>query len=125
MAKKIYISGKITGDNGYREKFARASKQLSDAGYSPVNPTVIALRGVNWKIAMRVVLRLMLFSDGVALLPDWEESKGAKIEERLAREVGIVVKPIAEWLEHATWVNAKFEKVRRKMVDYLPNEAEE
>jgi hypothetical protein len=40
----------------------------------------------------------MLNSDGLALLPDWEESKGARIEERLAREVGIPVKPIEEWI---------------------------
>jgi hypothetical protein len=30
------------------------------------------------------------------------ESKGAKIEERLAREVGLPVKPIAEWIKGET-----------------------
>jgi hypothetical protein len=41
----------------------------------------------------------MLKSDGVALLPDWSESKGAMIEASLAQEVGIPVKPIEEWME--------------------------
>jgi hypothetical protein len=41
----------------------------------------------------------MLKSDGVALLPDWSESKGAMIEASLAQEVGIPVKPIEEWVE--------------------------
>ena len=95
---KIYISGKITGDNDYRAKFLRAGNKLFDAGYYPVNPALLALKGTPWEKAMRDVLKAMLDCDGVALIPDWKRSKGAKIEERLAREVGIPVKPIEEWI---------------------------
>jgi hypothetical protein len=47
---------------------------------------------------MRTAISLMLRCDGVALLPDWKQSKGAKIEARLARDLGIAVKAAKEWL---------------------------
>lgn len=96
---KIYISGKITGDNDYRLKFLRAEASLLEAGYLPVNPAFMALKETSWDKAMRKVVPAMLRCDGVALLPDWEDSKGAMIEARLAREVGIPVKPIEDWIE--------------------------
>jgi hypothetical protein len=39
----------------------------------------------------------MLQCDGVALLPDWKQSKGAKIEERLARELSLDVRTCEVW----------------------------
>ena len=98
MRKKIYISGKITGDSNYRQKFVQAGNKLFDAGYCSVNPALLVPKAFNWNDAMRIVLKVMLDCDGVALLPDWKKSTGAKIEERLARETGILVKPIEEWL---------------------------
>jgi hypothetical protein len=50
---------------------------------------------------MRIVLAVMLQCDGVALLPDWEDSRGAKIEERLAGELGIETLPIDGWIKRA------------------------
>jgi hypothetical protein len=99
--KKIYLSGKITGDEEYRIKFLRAENKLYNAGYYPVNPAAFVLPGTPWEEAMRRVLALMLRCDGVALLFDWRGSKGAKIEERLARDVGMTVKPFEEWI-HGT-----------------------
>lgn len=96
---KLYISGKITGDNDYRVKFLRAENKLFDAGHYPVNPAAFVLKGTQWDEAMRTVLKIMLNCDGVALLPDWRESKGAKIEVRLAHELGIPVKPLEEWIK--------------------------
>jgi hypothetical protein len=97
--QKIYISGKITGDPYYAIKFRSAEHPLEKAGYAPVNPCLVVPADCeSWTEAMKLALRAMLVCDGVALLPDWKKSKGAKIEERLAREIGIPVKPLAEWI---------------------------
>jgi hypothetical protein len=96
---KIYISGKITGDSGYREKFLDAADSLENAGYDPLNPAALDIPGDDWNAAMREALNLMLKSEGVALLDGWSESKGATIEARLAQDVGIPVKPLREWLK--------------------------
>jgi hypothetical protein len=94
---KLYISGKITGDNDYRRKFIFAGIDLCAAGYNAVNPVLYVKPGTDWNAAMRTALKIMLDCDGVALLSDWLESKGAKIEAGFARELGIPVKPIEEW----------------------------
>jgi hypothetical protein len=96
--KKIYISGKITGDPDYFEKFNSEESRLTNHGYYPANPAFLVDENEkDWNKAMKIALREMLLCDGVSLLPDWQESRGAKIEERLARELGIEVRPCAEW----------------------------
>ena len=97
MRKRIYISGKITGEADYHIKFLCAENKLFNEGYCPVNPASFVARGTCWEKAMRTVLRAMLECDGVALLPDWRKSKGARIEKRLALEIGMPVKPIKDW----------------------------
>jgi hypothetical protein len=97
----IYISGKITGDSGYRQKFLDAAASLRRAGYCPLNPAPLGMPVDDWSAAMREALRLMLESGGVAVLPGWRKSRGAKIEVHLARGLGIPVKPLREWLKEA------------------------
>jgi hypothetical protein len=94
---KLYLCGRVTGDNNYRVKFLRAENELYDAGFYPVNPAACIPAGTEWRQAMREAISLMLWCDGVALLCDWKESKGAKIEVNLARGIGIPVKSIREW----------------------------
>jgi hypothetical protein len=103
MHKKLYISGKITGDDNYVQKFKQAEDVLLNGGYFPVNPVAhVPPKYASWDTAMRLVLKTMLDCDGVALLPDWKESKGAKIEARLASDLRMPVKPVEEWLEEVS-----------------------
>jgi hypothetical protein len=95
---KLYLCGRVTGDDDYRVKFMRAENKLYDAGFYPVNPAACILAGTEWRQAMREAISLMLRCDGVALLADWGESKGARIEARLALSLGIPVMPIDRWL---------------------------
>ena len=95
--KKIYIAGKITGDKNYYKKFLSEEDRLYDLGYEPVNPAAIIEPNIIWPEAMKITIRKMLLCDGVSLLPDWKKSRGAKIEARLARELGMDVRPSEQW----------------------------
>jgi len=95
--KKIYICGKVTGDPGYREKFLEEEDRMFSFGYEPVNPAAFISRNEEWSKAMRIAIRAMVLCDGVSLLPDWRKSKGAKIEARLARELGMDVRASKKW----------------------------
>lgn len=94
---KLYLCGKVTGDAHYRDKFLDGENELYEAGFYPVNPAACIPPETGWKEAMRKAVSLMLQCDGVALLPDWKESKGAKVEVTLAKSIGIPVKSISEW----------------------------
>jgi hypothetical protein len=96
---KLYIAGKVTGENGYKIKFYNAAMWLRVAGYSVCSPAEHGLENAAWRDAIRCLIPKMLECDGVALLPDWRRSRGAKIEARLAREVGIPVRPVRGWLK--------------------------
>jgi hypothetical protein len=72
--------------------------KLYDAGYYPVNPASCIPANTDWFQAMREAIALMLRCDGIALLPDWRQSRGAKIEVRLARELGMDVRLLDGWI---------------------------
>ncbi len=42
--KRIYLSGKITGDPNYRDKFAKAEAHYKTFGHAVMNPAVLPLR---------------------------------------------------------------------------------
>jgi hypothetical protein len=96
---KIYISGKITGDENYEAKFAEAERRLREAGFRDVvNPVLFAKKDEDWKVSMRRDMAYLTHCDAVALLPDREGSHGVKIEVGLARELGISVRAIEDWI---------------------------
>ena len=72
---KIYIAGKITGDPNYREKFTEVAKELRQRGDSVMNPACLSEDKE-------------FCCDATVLLPDWQDSRGARIELQTAESLG-------------------------------------
>lgn len=91
--KKIYIAGKVTGENYeacYR-KFAQAETAVVSLGAMPVNPMRINKKDEAWGRAMVNCLEALLSCESVLLLPDWEQSGGAKLEYDFAKRIGLKI----------------------------------
>ena len=86
--KKCYNSGKITGLPylvAYNN-FRFADREIESRGYKPVNP--LAERWLSpsapWILHMIVDIWHLLWCDAVYFQNNWEQSKGARIEFRVA-----------------------------------------
>lgn len=98
---RIYVSGKMTGLPFLNyPAFIAAGLQLTGAGFDVVNPATLdhSRHDGSWASHMRVDIRALMDCDGVALLPGWESSKGARVEWRLALDLGMEVRDLADWL---------------------------
>ena len=98
----LYVSGPVTGvRDGNRPAFDQAARELNAAGYRARVPHADVAPGTPWVAAMRTTLMAILAqADGLALLPGWKLSRGARLEEHLARSLGMPVMTVAEWLHH-------------------------
>lgn len=82
-----YISGAITSDPNYRQKFADAEMVLDHLGYSVLNPTILP-DGLTYDEYMAIDLRFVEAADTLVMLPDWIRSHGAPIERNHALKLG-------------------------------------
>ena len=91
MKEKIYLSGTITGDAGYRENFEAGVRHFVDLGWSRkdiVNPVEYCPEGWSWRRCMWRCVRLLLRCGYVGMLPNWRDSRGARIEHQIAQLTG-------------------------------------
>ena len=91
---KIYISGKITDTDieQTREKFRAACDFLREMGQDPINPLENGLPFDSpWEQHILRDIELLMGCGGIFLLPDWVESRGARIEHAVAKEMGLLI----------------------------------
>ena len=93
MAERIYISGKITGiENEASGLFENAEILISSAGYEPVNPMKLKHEhDKSWHSYMREDVKALCECDGIFMLENWTDSKGAIIEHTIALYLGLEV----------------------------------
>lgn len=97
---KLYLAGKM-GDlpECNYPAFHAAAAQLRAAGYEVVSP---AEQGwppsMPWDWYLRRDIPLVCECAGVALLPDWRHSEGAKLEVSVAHGLGMPTASCSVWL---------------------------
>lgn len=89
--KRIYIAGKMSGlpDFGYPLFNAEATR-LRALDYIVCNPAENPEPPCgSWNEYMRMAIAQLITCDTIALLPGWENSRGANIERKLAVDLGM------------------------------------
>ncbi|MEY5100262.1 MAG: hypothetical protein RJA36_2981 [Pseudomonadota bacterium] len=89
--KRVYLSGPMSGiaDNNF-PAFHRAAAQLRASGLDVVSPAEIQEAGT-WELCLRADIRELCTCDAIALMPGWENSKGAQLELHVAHRLGMEV----------------------------------
>jgi hypothetical protein len=92
--KRVYIAGPMTGYVEHNfPAFHAAAARLREAGWEPINPAENF--GGRTDLPRGSYIRadavLLAQCDAIAMLPGWQESRGAKQEYLFAHEVGMPV----------------------------------
>lgn len=89
--KTVYISGPITHNPDYIVDFKRAEDTLKKTNVLPINPVSFSRPGFSWDYYMRKDIRLLMGADVILMLRGWWRSKGARLERKIAKAIGIKV----------------------------------
>ena len=86
--KKIaYISGAITEEPDYRDRFVYAENYLEKSGYVVLNPAVLPVGMAHGKY-LPINDAMISVCDEVFLIPNWEDSAGVAHEIETAKSLG-------------------------------------
>ena len=91
---KIYISGAITGTDNYMERFAKAEKELTEQGYSVVNPVKVNAQlpeDTTYQEYMKMSFCMLDMCDSIYMLQGWENSCGANREYGYAMAKDMII----------------------------------
>lgn len=88
----LYLSGPMTGiPESNHPEFNSVAAQLRALGFTVENPAENQPTRplMTWSEWMRLSIAQMMKADRVVLLRGWEDSPGAKLEFKIASELGI------------------------------------
>ena len=107
---RVYIAGPMAGyPDGNRPAFNEAANRVHRAGHTPVNPADVTepdhtepccpgptpdhyvSNGHSYGCYLREGIRLLLTSEAIMFLDNWDKSVGASTEAHVARSIGLPV----------------------------------
>ncbi|MBF6607756.1 MAG: DUF4406 domain-containing protein [Flavobacterium sp.] len=91
---KIYIAGKVTGENlaECRYKFAVMQESLENRGFEVVNPMeVVKDPATPWQDAMDLCFAALAECDAIYMMPCSVHSKGAQLELEYALDKNFLI----------------------------------
>ena len=84
----IFLSGAISTDENYRQKFAEAERKLTEQGYIVINPTCLN-PNLPYEVLMQICFAMIDASDEFYMIgDDWKHSRGAWREWMYAHSKG-------------------------------------
>lgn len=120
---KIYISGKITGDDNALEKFENAAEKIKAIYPSAeiINPFDVSpiCEGKRWINYMIDDIKALDECTHIYLLKDWRESKGARIEQNFAYEQGIEIIHESNLVFDVNECIAKIEQISGRTIESI------
>ena len=90
---KIYLAGPMTGYADFNfPHFEKMAKILRDLGHDVINPAEIDM-GPNptWGDCMRADITALMTCTGIAMLRGWELSRGATLENHIAKGLSMQI----------------------------------
>lgn len=84
---KIYIAGRIAGDQNYKSKFAEVEEYYKKQGHVVLNPATLP-SGLSPADYMRINFAQIDVADAVSFLPDTINSEGALLEKNYCDYTG-------------------------------------
>lgn len=76
---KIYIAGRISGYDGYRDKFDAAEQYLKELGYIVCNPVCLP-DNLDYEDYFPICFAMIDICEAIYMLSSWDGSEGAKRE---------------------------------------------
>lgn len=97
---RLYLCGPMSGLPEYNyPAFHAAAVLLREAGYTVTNPAENGLPpDAPWTQHMRADIKEMMDCDAVAVLPEYNKSRGAMVEINLATSLGMGTASVWTWL---------------------------
>lgn len=98
---RLYVAGPMSGypDFNY-PAFNAAAERLRAANDLVENPAENP-EEIDWQGYMRTALAQVVRVEGVAVLPDWQMSRGATLEVHVAHALQLPVLTVDHWLAKA------------------------
>jgi hypothetical protein len=90
---RVYVAGKMSGlpDLGF-PAFHAAAARLRAEGHEVINPAEIQPdQTAEWGACLRDCLAALVRCDSIALLDNWRDSRGARLEHHVASELGMQI----------------------------------